>query len=64
MAAIVAAVIAATGVGIWEERRYGQRAGEAAHAYGLDLRISAGAAVAWSTAIAVVAIIPVSLVGG
>ena len=33
------------------------------HAYGLDLRVSAGA-VAWSTAIAVVAIIPISLVGG
>jgi hypothetical protein len=30
------------------------------HAYGLDLRISAGA-VAWSTAIAVVAIAPISL---
>jgi hypothetical protein len=30
------------------------------HAYGLDLRIAAGA-VAWSTAIAVVTIIPVSL---
>jgi malate permease and related proteins len=31
------------------------------HAYGLDLRISAGA-VAWSTAIAVVALVPLSLV--
>jgi predicted permease len=31
-----------------------------AHAYGLDLRISAGA-VAWSTAIAVVAIVPISI---
>jgi predicted permease len=30
------------------------------HAYGLDLRISAGA-VAWSTAIAVAAIIPISI---
>lgn len=30
------------------------------HAYGLDLRVSAGA-VAWSTAIAVVAIVPISL---
>ena len=30
------------------------------HAYGLDLRISAGA-VAWSTAIAVVALVPLSL---
>ena len=30
------------------------------HAYGLDLRVSAGA-VAWSTAIAVVAIVPIGL---
>jgi predicted permease len=30
------------------------------HAYGLDLRVSAGA-VAWSTAIAVAAIVPISL---
>ncbi len=33
------------------------------HAYGLDLRISAGA-VAWSTALAVVAIVPVSILTG
>jgi predicted permease len=33
------------------------------HAYGLDLRIAAGA-VAWSTAIAVAAIVPISIVAG
>jgi hypothetical protein len=31
------------------------------HAYGLDLRIAAGA-VAWSTAIAVAALVPLSLI--